>query len=49
MATKWSNPTFLKKVKDDLDAVDAALPTSAEVAVTYVSSAYANVTFTKSS
>ena len=49
MATKWSSPVFLKKIKDQLDATDAALPTSAEVSGTYVSSAYGAVTWVKSS
>ena len=49
MATKWTLPRFLKHRKDVLDASIAALPTSSEVNVTYVTSAYANVTVTTSS
>jgi len=48
MATKWIHPQFIRSLKTNLDAADAALPTSAEVSVTYCTSAYANVTFTKS-
>jgi hypothetical protein len=49
MATKWSLPRFSKAKHDGQAAAVDALPTSAEVSVTYVLSAYADVTFTKSS
>ena len=39
MAIKWMLPRFLKHRKDALDAAIAALPTSSEVNVTYVTSA----------
>ena len=49
MATKWSHPMFQKARFDEQEAEIDALPTSAEAAVTYVSSAYGDVTFVKSS
>jgi len=49
MALKWMLPRFRKIVKDQLDAVDAAIPTSAETNASYPSSAYCATTYVKSS
>ena len=49
MVMKWTNPVFIKRVKDQLDADIAALPTSAEVSATYVGTGYVDVTFVHSS
>jgi hypothetical protein len=49
MATKWSLPLYQKARFDEQETEIDALPTSAEAAGTYVSSAYGDVTWTKSS